>query len=147
MISFETAEFNKLTREIEDLKVTIESHMDEVVMPHYFQKMQSITYYAYQIGKQQIREAVTMTGRRRAAKGLGEPGRVETGKFIDGFTLDPGQRVGKTYEFNIGWLDGAPEWASYQELGFIHRGGMIVTGADALGAATRYIENEMDKLT
>lgn len=147
MISFDTSAFRVLDKQLEKLQHVIKSHKDEVVMPYYFQKLQSITFYAHAAGREEIRNAITRTGEARARRGEGVPGRIKSGKFIEGFTLDTGQRIGDTYEFNIGWLNGLPYWAVYQELGFKHRAGMFVTGADALGATRRYIENEMSKLT
>ena len=146
MLNINVKSFEKLSKEAKVLENQIRSLKDEVVMPYYFQKLQSITYYATQAGKEQIRSAVTVTGAARAARGEGQPGRIKTGQFIDGFTLDNGKKVGDTYEFRIGWLDAKPDWAAYQELGFRHRAGMFVTGADALGETKRYIDNEISKL-
>lgn len=137
---------NKFTKELNTLQAYAKTYTEDVAVPYYFQKLQSILPRALQIGKQQIRDAVTKTGQARAARGEGEAGRVESHQFIDGLQYNVMKTAKGTYLVRYGWLNGEPNWASYQELGFVHSGGMIVTGADALGAMEMYIESEIDKL-
>lgn len=133
-------DFNKQLKVLETSLVTT---VRDVEIPQYFQQLQSIAADAVALARIQIKLATTETGR---ARGKGSAGRVETGKFIEGIKWE-GRRRGKgLYEIRIGWLDGQPDWATYQELGFKHRGGMYVTGADALGTAQRYFEAELGKL-
>lgn len=146
MLNVNVSGFRQLEKDTEVLKRQIMSRLDEVIMPYYFQKLQSITFRAHQIGQETIKAATTPTGAARAAAGGNGPGRVDSGEFLAGFTLDSGRKFGKIYEFNIGWLNGTPRWASYQEMGFKHRSGAIVTGAEARAAAARYINNEIEKL-
>ena len=140
MITADLVQFEQFAlREITHLEKRVRTHLEDAVIPYYFQKMQSITFYARQKGQEAIKTAVNNV--------KSEPGRYETGAFLDGFTLDNGKKTGnKQYEFKIGWLNGKPDWSSYQELGFKHTSGMYVTGADALGEAERYIQSEVAKL-
>lgn len=146
VLNINIASFNDFSKQAKRLENRVVTHKREVVMPYYFQKMQTITSNATWIGREQIKDAVTRTGQARAAAGEGHPGRIVTEKFINGFKHTPGKKVGDNYEFEIGWLNQLPYYAAYQELGFKHRSGVYVTGADALGAAQRYIRLEMEKL-
>lgn len=143
-IRFDADDFNK---DLKTLQGDLLAFKDDVAVPYYFQRLQSILARAGAVGRQQIADAVTATGIARARNGGGEPGRIESHQFIDNFKATVGRSNGKgRYEFEIGWLNGSPNWASYQELGFLHSSGMLVTGADALGAAERFILNEIEKL-
>lgn len=133
---------DSFTKELRALDGVLRAKKEDVVVPYYFQKLQGIAARAVKEGKQAIRDAVTPTGLSRP----GEPGRVVTGDFIDGFTWKVVSESKGNYIVRIGWLDAKPDYASYQELGFIHRSGMVVTGADALGTAERYVQNEIEKL-
>lgn len=134
-----------LQRNIKNLTKRIEVFREDIVMPRYFQRIQSTLYTAQRLGRQVIADAHTPTGEARARAG-GEPGRIETGAFVSNFKTDGGRKTPDGYLFKIGWLDDQPDWAKYQELGFKHRGGMIVAGADALGEVKRYIESELEKI-
>lgn len=140
-------EANDFDKNLEVLQGDLLAFKDDVAVPYYFQRLQGILARAGAVGRQQIADAVTATGIARARAGGGEPGRIESRAFIDNFKATVGRSNGKgRYEFEIGWLSGSPNWASYQELGFLHSSGMFVTGADALGAAERYILSEIEKL-
>lgn len=137
---------DSFTKELKVLQGDVLAFKDDVVMPYYFQKLQSIIAAAGREGRQQIADAVTATGMRRAQNGGGEPGRIESGAFVNNFKTSARSDGKGRYSLEIGWLDAQPRWASYQELGFLHTSGMVVTGADALGAAERFILSEIERL-
>ncbi|MGN6324489.1 hypothetical protein [Pseudolysinimonas sp.] len=114
-----------------------------------------------EVASERIELAVTPTGERRAARGLGVPGRVETGAMEDDFTnqtyqLDPDHMQGR-----FGWIDGADDAngadVSYIELqddGFVSKG-TTVAGVHAMAEAaevtkatfkqrlTKYVREEL----
>ena len=120
--------------------------IQDVRIPRYFQKLQSIAAKATEYAKIQIKLASTPTGEKRVQNGGREAGRYETGAFYDSFTWKVTKASKGEYEVRIGWLDNPPDYAAYQEFGFKHRSGMYVAGADALIAAERYMVNEIKKL-
>lgn len=137
---------DKVTKQLRALDVGLATTIKEVKIPNYFQQLQKIAAAATELGRIQIKLATTDTGKKRAAAGGRGPGRIDSGKFYEKLKWKA-TRVDKgAYFIRIGWLDGEPDWAAYQELGFTHRSGMFVTGADALGAARRYAELEIEKL-
>lgn len=137
---------DQFTKQLKTLEKSIVTTIKDVQIPGYFQELQRIAAEATKVARVEIKLATTETGRRRAAAGGNGPGRIDTGKFYDGITWEARRRGKGLYEVRIGWLNGQPDWASYQELGFTHRSGMYVAGADALGSAQRYFENELAKL-
>lgn len=135
----------EIIKDINKVEKYLVTTVKDVAIPRYFQRLQSIAADAVQIGRIQIKLATTETGRKRAALG-GDPGRIETGEFYGKLKWEAVSTGKGEYRIRIGWLDGEPEYARFQEFGFQHRSGMYVTGADALGAAQRYFEKELAKL-
>lgn len=136
----------QVTRQIKTFEAGLVTTVKDVHVPRYFQELQRIAAEATELGRIQIKLATTVTGKKRAAGGSGSPGRIDSGKFYNRLKWEARSRGKGLYEVRIGWLDGEPDWATYQELGFTHRSGMYVTGADALGAARRYAALEIEKL-
>lgn len=137
---------DQFSRQIKTFEAGLITTVKDVEIPRYFQRLQSIAADATELGRIQIKLATTITGKKRAAQGSGSPGRIESGSFHSKLKWEANRRGKGLYEVRIGWLDGEPDWATYQELGFTHRSGMYVVGADALGAARRYAALEIEKL-
>ena len=141
-----TFDANALDQDIKRITSDLKTRVSDVIVPRYFQQLQRIASEAAEIGRVVIKTAYTETGKRRAAAGNGQPGRVVKGDMYDGF----GWKITKVskgeYEVSVGWLDNPPDYTLFQEFGFTHRSGMQVAAMDALGAAERYIENEIAKL-
>ncbi len=136
---------DKATKQIKQLDAFLRTRRDDVIVPYYFQRLQGIAARAANVGREAIRNAVTETGKRRATGG-GQPGRIDSGKFLESFKWEVRAEAKGVYRVRVGFIDNQPDYASYQDLGFIHRSGMVVTGADAIGAAERYAANEIAKL-
>lgn len=134
-----------VTKQIKQLDAFLRARRDDVIVPYYFQQLQGIAARAANVGRQAIRDAVTETGKKRAASG-GHPGRIDTSAFYNSFKWEVRAESKGVYRVRVGFIDNPPDYASYQDLGFIHRSGMVVTGADAIGAAERYAANEIAKL-
>lgn len=135
-----------VNRQLKQLNTNVTTSVKDVHIPRYFQELQSIVAKATELARIQIKMATTETGKKRAAKSGGLPGRIESKKFYDNLKWEVKSQDKGVYKIRIGWFDGEPDWATYQELGFTHRSGMYVAGADALGEASRYIELEIEKL-
>lgn len=73
----------------------------------------------------------------------GKRGRVETGDMRDKVTskVSDVSAVSATAEF--GWIGGSPDYAWYQELGFVHRGGVDVEGMYALTDAREEVVQDV----
>lgn len=138
--------FREFDKSIEKLEQSMITTVKDVVIPGYFQQLQRIAAEATALARIRIKLATTPSGIARARSGSGQPGRIDTGAFYKGLSWRVRKEAKGAYSIRIGWLDGDPDYASYQELGFQHRSGMYVTGADALGEAHRYVENEIAKL-
>lgn len=113
---------------------------EEIFVKYYFQKIQGIVAQARRIMIQTIDESVTEKGIERSRKG-GKPGRRDTDKMRDSVWAKA-YKEGTRYRAEVGWLDGRPGYAIFQEHGT--RNGIV--GMDALRKAGDYIEAEMDKL-
>lgn len=81
---------------------------------YYFQSLQQLAAEGVDVMKNYIEydpKVRTKTGEARGAKG-----RVKTGEMRDAVKWSGG-KVGKNYRFDIGWLDGRPGYAIFQEVG------------------------------
>lgn len=73
----------------------------------------------------------------------GKRGRVETGEMRDKVTskVSDVSPVSATAEF--GWIGGNPDYAWFQELGFVHRNGVTVEGMYALTDAREEVVQDV----
>lgn len=87
-----------------------------------------------QNGKARIREIIetsaTKTGAERAARGGNGPGRIKTAKMYNSVRARVRKRKNGFSAF-VGWIDGTPGYASFQELGTANG----VMGMNAIGQA------------
>ena len=127
---------------IQNLKATIEAS-DKVAVSasgRFFQKMQSRSADVLRETKDYIRHvAVTETGRKRGKN----KGRYESGDMHDNFIGTRGSgtkitRSGKSvrFFFELGWLEGMPNYTLFQEFGT--RNGIV--GMNALARAREEIQ-------
>lgn len=104
---------------------------EEVVMPRYFQFLQREVANAAEIMRSYIE------GHNFGDKN--GPGRVKTGKMRDSVKWE-GRKDGKgIYRFRLGWLDGTPGYAIFQEQGT--RNGVIAM--NALGYTMDFLRTEI----
>lgn len=129
-------------KEIKKLAAAVVRKPEEILVKYYFQQVQRIAFEARRLMIKIINEAETETGRRRALKG-GKPGRIETGRMVEKVWARAYKTGSGGIAATVGWLDGRPGYAVFQEHGT--RGGIVAM--NALRAAGDYIEQEMDKLS
>jgi hypothetical protein len=87
---------------------------EEAIQKYYFQALQQLAAETVDVMKNYIEyspDVRTPTGEARGAKG-----RVKSGEMRDAIKWS-GRKVGKVYRFEIGWLDGRPGYAIFQEQG------------------------------
>lgn len=91
---------------------------------------------ALELMREIVRTSVTPTGEERATRG-GQPGRIDTGKLINGLRSRVRMGEGKAQRFSmfVGWIDGKPGYAIFQEHGV--QGG--VKGMEATFAAQDFL--------
>lgn len=127
---------------LRNLKNRIMGFPEETMTKFYFQRLQSITASAVDVQKNYIaydKRLYTETGKRRAALGGNGPGRIDTGKMVDGIKWR-GRKVGKAkYQFDFGWLDGTPGYSIFQEHGTKNG----VKAMDSLGYAAQFVRTEL----
>ena len=102
---------------MEQVKSTIEGFPKEVMQKYYFQTLQSISASAADIMRHYIKSdpgLATEASKNRTPPG----GRNKTGKMWESvkWKLVESQK-GTYYKFEIGWLDGTPGYAIFQEHG------------------------------
>lgn len=114
---------------------------EEIFVKYYYQQITRIVFAARQIIIKRIETATTPTGRERAKRG-GEPGRIESGTMKKRVWARVNKQGSGRYRADVGWLEGLPGYAIFQEHGT--RGGIVAM--DALREAGDYIEAEMNKL-
>lgn len=114
---------------------------EEIFVKYYYQQIQKIVFQARRIMLRIIDESVTEKGLQRSRKG-GNPGRVDTGTMRDKVWARAYKASNNRYRAEVGWLDGRPGYAIFQEQGT--RNGIVAM--NALREAGDYIEAEMDKL-
>lgn len=112
------------------------------VIKYLFQHLQYISASGADVGRNFIKyhpSVVTKTGEERASRGAGIAGRVDSGEMVNKFRWSGGKIGPGKYKFKVGWLDGTPGYAIFQEQG-TKRG---VVAMNALGYVTEYMRNEM----
>ncbi len=114
---------------------------EEIFVKYYYQKVQKIAFEARRIILNTIDESVTAKGIARARNG-GKSGREVSGKMKKGVWARAYKASANRYRAEVGWLDGRPGYAIFQEHGT--RNGIVAM--DSLRKAGDYIEAEMDKL-
>jgi hypothetical protein len=114
---------------------------DEIFVKYYYQQVVRIVFQARKLMLKTIDESTTPTGAARARRG-GEPGRIDTGKMRKRVWARANKTGAGRYRADVGWLDGIPGYAIFQEHGT--RGGIVAM--NALQIAGDYIEEEMRKL-
>lgn len=123
---------------------TIEGFPKEVTQKYYFQALQSIAASAADIMRNYIRYSPVIA--TKTGKGDTPPrakGRNKTGNMADHvkWRLVESER-GKRYKFNVGWIDGEPGYAIFQEQGT--KNGVV--GMNAIGYATDFVKQELKLL-
>lgn len=82
---------------------------------------------ALAVGKTSMETTVNTSGTDYSLS-QGRSGRVDTGEMLSEINSQT-SRSGNTVNGFLGWLEGTPMWARYQELGFTH----YLTGKDVEG--------------
>lgn len=127
------------------VKAKIEGFPEEALGRYYFQQLQSLLASAADVMKNYIEydpSVRTQTGWARAALGGNGPGRKDTGALIDGITWSGRKVADGKYSFEVGWLNGTPGYAIFQEQG-------TKTGVRAMNSleyVTNFIRQELQLL-
>jgi len=94
----------------------LSAYTTDYIGKYYFQKLQQVAALAADVGRNYIEYSPsvrTPTGEARGAKG-----RVLTGEMRDNFKASVVSIQARTkYSVTLGWLDGRPGYAIFQELG------------------------------
>lgn len=100
------------------MKTRIETFTD-VQIKRYFQLLQYIFATYAEAMRMDIagKDYATPTGYARVARGGPGPGRIVTGAMIKGVKWRGRKISDSRYLFEIGWLDGRPGYAIFQEYG------------------------------
>jgi hypothetical protein len=123
------------------IRSIIRTWPQEVAKEIYFPELEKIA----ENGKEYIRYIIlasdTDTGRRRANNGGNGPGRVDSGTMYD--SVRARVNVNKdSFSALVGWLDGRPGYAIFQEHGTKNG----VKGMEAIQQAQEYMLSEIRKL-
>lgn len=73
----------------------------------------------------------------------GKRGRVEKGEMRDKVTSKVSNVSATSATATFGWIGGVPDYAWYQELGFVHRNGVTVEGMYALTDAREEVVQDV----
>lgn len=113
----------------------------EVAREVYFPELEKIANNGKEYMRYIILASETDTGRARAAQGGNGPGRVDTGTMYD--SVRARVNVNKnSFSALVGWLDGRPGYAIFQEHGTKNG----VKGMEAVQQAQEYMLSEIRKL-
>lgn len=122
---------------IKYVKSEIEGFAEKAIGPYFFQFMQSMMPEAVDVMQSYIRYQAGKTTK------TGKPGRVETGEMWEQVTWRqiPTGKKG-FYRFELGWLNGTPGYAIFQEQGT--RNGVVAM--DSIGFTTMWLRSELKLL-
>lgn len=93
--------------------------------------LEDTAFYAATTGKQETKKNIETRGTVKS----GKAGRIETGAMRDAVTSDVRRIGNEHHRAEFGWITHMPEYARYQERGFVHSGGEKVEGMYALSDA------------
>lgn len=124
------------------MAASIERAPEEFFVKNYYRQIQRIAFDARRLIVEIIEESETPTGQRRAASGQGRPGRVDSEDMLKAVWARISKVGDKSYRMDVGWLEGKPGYAIFQEHGT--RTG--IKAMNALNRAADYIEDEVNKL-
>lgn len=129
-------------KSIKNLAARVTRAPEEIFVKYYYQKLTQIAFRARKLMIEIIERSETPTGRRRAARGGGESGRVDTGRMKSLVWARAHKVSTGKYRIEVGWLNDRPGYAIFQEHGT--RGG--IQAMNALKAASQYMAEESAKL-
>lgn len=136
-------------RFINAVRANIETLPDELFVKYYYQKLAGIGARSANRMRRTILASTTRTGERRVKKGTGIAGRV-SGKtpagqksMYDSIGWHITKHGKNHYTLQVGWLDGTPGYAIFQEQGTSNG----VAAMHALRDATEYARSEIAKLS
>lgn len=120
----------------------IKTYPEDVAQEVYYPALRQIAENGKDYMRYIILASDTATGRKRAAQGGNGPGRVDTGKLYDGVRART--NINKdSFSAIVGWLDGKPGYAIFQELGTTNG----VKGMEAIAQTQEYMLSEIKKLS
>lgn len=127
-------------RHIDSVVSTIESLPDEIFVKYYYQKLRGIAAR----GARTIRHIIDTDTNTKNFEERGKVGRNgATGRMRDGVGWEV-KKIGQHhYTFRVGWLDGTPGYAIFQEQG-TKRG---VQAMNAIAQAQEQMLSEIRQLT
>lgn len=120
----------------------IRTYPEKVANEIYFPQLRQIAENGKEYMRYIILASDTATGRKRAGQGGNGPGRVNTGLMYDSVRARVNQNK-NSFSALVGWLDGRPGYAIFQELGTKNG----VKGMEAVQQAQEYMLSEIRKLS
>lgn len=128
-------------RDFDAVRAKIMGWPEEVAREVYWPQMEAIAQEAREYIRFIILQKETATGQARAAQGGNGPGRVKTGKMFDLVRARVRARK-QGFSAFVGWLDGKPGYAVFQELGTKNG----VEAMEAIHSAREYMLSQMKAL-
>jgi len=129
-------------KHLRNMAASIERAPEEFFVKNYYRHIQRIAFDARLLIIQIIEESETPTGERRVAKGAGRAGRIDTEEMLKAVWARIVKTGNKSYRMEVGWLEGKPGHAIFQEHGT--RTG--IKAMNSLNRAADFIEDEIRKL-
>lgn len=129
------------TQQLNSTRNIIRAWPQKVAAEVYYPKLTQIAQEGRDYMRYIILAASTPTGVKRQGQGGNGPGRVNTGQMFDSVRYRVRQNK-YNYSATIGWLDGKPGYAIFQELGT--KNGVV--GMNAVAQANEYMLSEIRAL-
>lgn len=114
---------------------------EEVAEEIYYPQLEIIAQNGKASIRRTIEESTTRTGEERASKGGKGPGRIKSEKMYNSVRARVRKRKNGFSAF-VGWLDGTPGYAAFQELGVPGR----IDGMNAIGQAREEMLSQIKAL-
>ena len=123
------------------IRSIIRTWPEEVAREVYFPELEKIANNGKEYMRYIILSSETETGKKRANQGGNGPGRVDTGVMFD--SVRARVNINKSgFSALVGWLDGRPGYAIFQEHGTKNG----VKGMEAVQQAQEYMLSEIRRL-